>query len=359
MDAAQATTEFLLAQCARYPLLQPQDLLKALHQSVFGCGHFISDGAGCLARLQSELSAPLPPLTAPAIEPLDGGFRRVHLQYLTDSGLAPETLCRLFAASAKAEAAPETVLAEKLDCLLHLAAAGELPCSQQDVAQAVSAWKEAGYPACRHSEAFCKAYAPAYRVLAEDHARPLPLLAAIERLLAEKRRVIVALEGGSASGKSTLADLLASLYDCSIFHMDDFFLRPEQRTKARLTEPGGNVDRERFQAEVLAPLAAGETVRYRRYDCKTQTVQPPVEIPPKALNIVEGAYSMHPELAPAYDLSAFMPISRQLQHIRLGQRNTPEMQAMFFTLWIPLELRYFEVTDAANRCTLQLEEPRI
>ena len=33
--------------------------------------------------------------------------------------------------------------------------------------------------------------------------------------------------------------------------MDDFFLRPEQRRPERFAEPGGNVDRERFAAEVL------------------------------------------------------------------------------------------------------------
>ena len=43
MDEAQSTTQFLLTQCRAYPALRPQDLLKALHQSVFGCGHFVTD----------------------------------------------------------------------------------------------------------------------------------------------------------------------------------------------------------------------------------------------------------------------------------------------------------------------------
>ena len=60
--------------------------------------------------------------------------------------------------------------------------------------------------------------------------------------------------------------------------MDDFFLRPEQRTPERYAEPGGNVDRERFLAEVLIPLRAGETVQYRRFDCSTFTVLPPKPI---------------------------------------------------------------------------------
>ena len=56
--------------------------------------------------------------------------------------------------------------------------------------------------------------------------------------------------------------------------MDDFFLRPEQRTPERFSEPGGNVDRERFLSEVLLPLRQGEAVDYRRFDCATFTIAP-------------------------------------------------------------------------------------
>lgn len=182
-----------------------------------------------------------------------------------------------------------------------------------------------------------------------------PLLAAIDRQLAEKRRVLAAIEGGSASGKTTLAALLKGVYDCNVFHMDDFFLRPGQQTAERLAEPGGNVDRERFYEEVLRPLVQGRTVRYRRYDCHTRTLGGPVEAFPKDLNIVEGAYSMHPALAGCYDLSVFLRIPPELQRARILARNGPEAGERFFARWIPLEERYFAATDAAGRCDLVLE----
>ena len=60
MERTPATTAYLLGHCRRYPALQPGDLLKALHQSVFGCGHFVrADGDG-LERLRRELND-LPP----------------------------------------------------------------------------------------------------------------------------------------------------------------------------------------------------------------------------------------------------------------------------------------------------------
>ena len=114
------------------------------------------------------------------------------------------------------------------------------------------------------------AYRPAYRVLHRTYVRLLPLLAAIDRALAENPRVLLAIDGGAASGKSTLADLLTAIYpDTALFHADDFFLRPEQRTAARYAQPGGNLDRERLESEILAPISRNEVAIYRPFDCHT------------------------------------------------------------------------------------------
>ena len=77
------------------------------------------------------------------------------------------------------------------------------------------------------------------------------LFSQIEKLFAEKDRVVVAIDGGAASGKTTLADVLSKRYGGAVVHMDDFFLRPEQRTTERFAEVGGNFDRERFMEEVI------------------------------------------------------------------------------------------------------------
>ena len=356
MDHSRSTTEFLLAQCRQYPALRPQDLLKALHQSVFGCGHFVTDEAAGLRLLREELTSLPAGAYSPAPEMLDGPFCRLHLRFLTESGLAPRTLFRLFALSAKTPAGDAAALEEKLRCLLDLAREGLLPFSCEDTVRAVEAWRESGFPACRHSEEFRRAYAPAYRVIRREYVRLLPLLAGMDRQLAEKARVTAALEGGSAAGKTTLAALLERIYpDCRVFHMDDFFLRPEQRTEARLAEPGGNVDYERFLEEVLLPLRRGETVQYRPYDCHARTLGNPAPVVPGALNIVEGAYSTHPALADCYDLSVFLRISPELQRTRIQSRNSPEAQARFFSTWIPLERRYFDAADPESRCDLILE----
>ena len=98
------------------------------------------------------------------------------------------------------------------------------------------------------------------------------LLTVIRALLDRQARVIAAIDGRCGAGKSTLAAQLQAQLSCRVFHMDDFFLRPEQRTAARLAQPGENVDHERFLSEVLQPALRGEAVTYHPFRCARQAL---------------------------------------------------------------------------------------
>ena len=80
----------------------------------------------------------------------------------------------------------------------------------------------------------------------------------IHQLQREKERMLIAIDGRCASGKTTLASMLQKRLACEVIHMDSFFLRPKQRTAERYQMPGGNVDYERLQEEVLVPLKTGQ-----------------------------------------------------------------------------------------------------
>ena len=138
--------------------------------------------------------------------------------------------------------------------------------------------------------------------------------------------------------------------------MDHFFLRPEQRTEERFLELGGNVDRERFLAEVLLPLRAGKPFSYRPFDCHTLSLAAPISVPPAALYVIEGSYSCHPALWAHYDLRVFLTVDPAEQLRRIESRSGLEKAAMFRTRWIPLEQTYFHETDTQGRCTLTLKE---
>lgn len=176
----------------------------------------------------------------------------------------------------------------------------------------------------------------------------------IDRLLSEKERVTVAIDGNCTAGKTTLAARLAQQYDCNVFHMDDFFLRPQQRTSERYAETGGNVDYERFQEEVLIPLKTGEAFSYRPFDCGSFTLSRPVTVTPKRLNIIEGTYSQHPYFGNPYDLKVFLTITAELQRQRILERPA-FLHQRFFEEWIPMEQRYFDGFAIPQNCDLYFE----
>ena len=176
----------------------------------------------------------------------------------------------------------------------------------------------------------------------------------IDPLLDTGRQITVAIDGNCTAGKTTLASILGKEYDCNVFHMDDFFLRPEQRTAERYAQPGGNVDYERFLDELLLPLKSGTGFSYRPFSCRTFTLSEPVTVAPKQLNIIEGTYSHHPHFGDAYDLKVFLSVEAQLQHQRILLRPTM-LQERFFREWIPMEKQYFEHFRIPGRSDLALD----
>lgn len=173
-----------------------------------------------------------------------------------------------------------------------------------------------------------------------------PAVDAIEELL-EKHKdssepILVAIDGMCGSGKTTLGEYLHQVFDCNLFHVDDFFLRLEQRIPERLQEVGGNVDYERFEETVLVPIRKRHNVIYQPFSCMEWKLMDAYEIPYKNLNIVEGSYSMHPYFKNPYDLRIFMNISAKDQMENIIKRNGPEKAKDFKEKWIPKEEAYFE-----------------
>ena len=177
---------------------------------------------------------------------------------------------------------------------------------------------------------------------------------AAEALRAGKPVLRIAIDGRCGAGKTTLAACLQELWDCDVFHMDDFFLRPAQRTAERLREAGGNVDYERFLREVLDPLEEGRVFSYAAYDCKTRSMKPPVTVTPKPIRITEGSYSCHPALWDRYDLHVFLTVDPEEQLRRISLRNGADLR-VFREKWIPMEEQYFSVCRIAERCELVLD----
>ena len=174
----------------------------------------------------------------------------------------------------------------------------------------------------------------------------------VDRLMeqSDEKILLVAIDGRCSSGKTTLGYYMQKVYDCNLFHMDDFFLQNHQRTQERLSEVGGNVDYERFSKEVLIPVMEGMDVVYRPFSCQKRAIQEGTIIKHKRLNVIEGSYSMHPYFRNPYDIRIFMDIDNDEQINNIRKRNGEAKLAQFKKEWIPKENAYFEKFSISSGC---------
>lgn len=174
----------------------------------------------------------------------------------------------------------------------------------------------------------------------------------------DRKPLLIAIDGRSGAGKTSFALALKEKYNWSIFHADRFFLRPEQRTPERLTEAGGNMDRERLLEEVILPIKKGtKLVSYRPFDCRTMQLSEPLSVTVGEVCVIEGSYSCHPDLWEYYDLHIFLDVSREEQKKRILKRNGAAQAAVFEEKWIPLEEKYFLEYNICERCEMRFNAP--
>lgn len=178
----------------------------------------------------------------------------------------------------------------------------------------------------------------------------LPILSLLSQKKNEK--IIMAIDGRCGSGKTTLAQKLSNLILAPVIHMDDFFLPPNLRTDARLSEAGGNIHYERFLDEVVAGLKTGNSFCYKPFICSTMDYGNPITINIGPIIIVEGAYSTHPLFKDIYNVKVFCDISESEQKQRIICRDGAERYQDFEQKWIPMEEKYFKEFNIREKCDL-------
>lgn len=173
----------------------------------------------------------------------------------------------------------------------------------------------------------------------------------ISKLKRENKIIVVAIDGRTGSGKTTISSFLSFVFDediNSVVHMDDFFLPKELRTPERLNTAGGNVHSERFIEQVI-PFLRDDIFRYRKFDCSIVDYSDFVEIKNNSVRIVEGSYSTHPIFGKYADITIFSDISFEEQKNRILKRNGEEKLKIFLEKWIPMEEAYFKAFDIKNK----------
>ncbi len=168
--------------------------------------------------------------------------------------------------------------------------------------------------------------------------------------LIKGRRVVIAIDGMCASGKSSLACDIQSTFGGTVIHADSFFLPFELRSEERLSQPGGNFHYERFDKEVISKLSDTSPFTYGVFDCSCGEINQSVTVDESSLIIIEGSYCMHPNLHAPYDLRIFCLTNERTQLERIIKRNGVEALQMFEQKWIPYENRYFSLFQIKNKC---------
>ena len=179
----------------------------------------------------------------------------------------------------------------------------------------------------------------------------------VEVLLKENKKeiIVIAIDGMTGSGKTTLAEELSQVYNAPIFHADDYFLPPELRTEERLNEPGGNIHYEKMKKEIIDILVEGKinsTIKYKPFICKNQSYGEEKSFKLNKVNIVEGSYCLNPYFGKYYDISVFLKINEKSQIERLTKR-CPQMINNFINKWIPLEKKYHDAFKLYDNCDIK------
>lgn len=338
--------------------MQPQDALKLCYQAAFGAEHLLLDTAAARGYLKAEFSAVDAAADVPLCEPISKNIHRVNLAAWKAAGLP---LAWLFSMFQKTAAVPHqsdahAQFAASLEIVSMLADSAKLPFALTDWQRYIDAYMQTARGPVHHSDAYRQAERPAYRIVTAAYTRLIPLLLQLHACAPGDTPCVVAIDGRSASGKTTVAAQLSAILDADAVHMDDFFLPAELRSSERFATPGGNVHHERFAAEVLPHLAKKDSFSYRMFDCGTMEYGADRCIKASDYRIVEGSYSCHPALGDYMHVRVFCDVDADEQMRRIVARNGQDMARMFAERWIPMEEAYFAENGTKDKADLVLGE---
>ena len=229
--------DYLREQAERHPAMKPQDAMKMIYQASYGAEHLLEDEEAARKYLLDELEQVPATTGIPLFEYISEDMCRVNLGAWKGKGLPADWLFKIFILSAKGWKNGEESFKNLLEEADDAAARGWLTFTNDEWQAYKKEYLKDGIRAVHHSESYRKAEAPAYRLAARCFCRLAPVL----EKAAGHGPAVIAIDGRAASGKTTMAGALRLILGGSVISMDDFFLPPELRTEARLSQPGEKI----------------------------------------------------------------------------------------------------------------------
>jgi len=182
------------------------------------------------------------------------------------------------------------------------------------------------------------------------------ILKEMERIRPKVRKpIVVALDGGSGAGKTTIAERLMRLADVALVRLDDFYQTvipqsewPHKTVEQRLN---GVFDWSRVRSEALEPLRAGRPGHWHAFDFMRglgkagaySLKKEMTEVAPAPTILLEGAYSASRPLRDLMDLAVLVDVQNRTRYLRTAARgDDTEFLAKWHAIWDEVEAYYFQ-----------------
>jgi uridine kinase len=171
----------------------------------------------------------------------------------------------------------------------------------------------------------------------------------ISQLLKRKNPVLVALDGRSGTGKSTIAQAIADRVKGIIVVSDDFYSGGNDDAWSGLSaseKVDQGIDWQRMRTQVLEPLLAKKPASWHPLDFEpeigwTGWKDEIVTLKPAPVILVDGVYSARPELSDLVDLAVLVEADDAVRRKRLVIREGQGFMERWHKLWDSAEEYYF------------------
>ena len=166
------------------------------------------------------------------------------------------------------------------------------------------------------------------------------------RANAQAAPFLVALDGRSGTGKTTLSKRLGQALGASVILGDDFYSGGQLEEWTNMS-PRAKVDHcmdwRRMRKEALEPLINGHTAKWRTFNWATGIglSEHLITCQPAPIIILDGAFSTRPELSDIVNLSVLLRVPDDIRRQRLRDREGEDFMSKWHKVWDEGEDYYF------------------
>jgi len=175
-------------------------------------------------------------------------------------------------------------------------------------------------------------------------------------LASPDRSVIVGVDGGAGSGKTTFTHWFAeaikeSVNQVVIVHMDNLCVPIADRRK-KYAEVS-DLDWRRLRDQVLIPLRNGKSARFQLYDWPEDRLRDWMLIDVGGVLLIDGVTATRRELSSYYDIRIWFSCPQDIRVSRLSGRG--DTSAEEIKHWIPSEESYIASHNSVKRAHLVID----